>query len=301
MVVVLGLTYIHRHYTLLLVYGDRQILSQRIRDYILSPLLIFALLIGSRISDLPWTWTIIIIIVAFWNIWHVIMQRYGILRVYAGRSKGGIEQHAHGRRDLFLLWSFVVVIICGAALYQRPSFATLGKARFVMKALSFVDQNFLLWLIPTIVGITALIALVWWLRNELAAELSWRQRVPRWTFLISTLTLLAIFVIHGPIVGYLCFGMAHAVEYIAFVHLYGHGKYQDRNNRDVAAFCFRSALKGAPLLIAGMGLTYYLLLNLRGTDFYIVYYSGTSLLHFLYDGWIWKVRKPEVARPLGVT
>jgi hypothetical protein len=38
----------------------------------------------------------------------------------------------------------------------------------------------------------------------------------------------------------------------------------------------------------------------RATLFFPVYYSATSLLHFLYDGWIWKVRRPEVARPLGI-
>ena len=38
----------------------------------------------------------------------------------------------------------------------------------------------------------------------------------------------------------------------------------------------------------------------RQTDLYLVYYLGTSLLHFLFDGWIWKVRRPELRRPLGV-
>ena len=29
-----------------------------------------------------------------------------------------------------------------------------------------------------------------------------------------------------------------------------------------------------------------------------VYIIGSSFLHFIYDGWIWKMRKPSVGRPL---
>ena len=29
-----------------------------------------------------------------------------------------------------------------------------------------------------------------------------------------------------------------------------------------------------------------------------LYITGSSFLHFIYDGWIWKVSKPHVGKPL---
>jgi hypothetical protein len=140
-----------------------------------------------------------------------------------------------------------------------------------------------------------------WLRHELRADLALRARVPRWLFLASTLGLFAVFVVHGPIVGYLCFGVAHALEYVAFVHHFGQQKFaRGPDIRSPAAALLRRPLHTAPLLIGGLLLAFVLLYDQRRADVYLVYYMGTSVLHFLFDGWIWKVRRPEVRAPLGV-
>ena len=67
----------------------------------------------------------------------------------------------------------------------------------------------------------------------------------------------------------------------------------------VAAHLLRRPLLMAPLLIGGLVAVYAGLQSVSGTDLYLTYYIGSSMLHFLYDGWIWKVRKPEIATPLG--
>jgi hypothetical protein len=51
----------------------------------------------------------------------------------------------------------------------------------------------------------------------------------------------------------------------------------------------------APLLIG-----YAFLYSHRYALTYVTYYATTSALHYLYDGWIWRLRQPRVARPLGV-
>jgi hypothetical protein len=99
-------------------------------------------------------------------------------------------------------------------------------------------------------------------------------------------------------VGYLVFGVAHAIEYIAFVHHFGEKKYAGHTGS--LAGRFLGDIRRAPLLLAPLLLTYLLLREHRFTLAYLIYYSTASALHFLYDGWIWKVRTPEVARPLGL-
>jgi hypothetical protein len=112
--------------------------------------------------------------------------------------------------------------------------------------------------------------------------------------------LLGVFVVHGPIVGYLCFGVAHALEYVAFVHHFGQQKFAQSGAPGLTAALLRRPLLTAPLVIGVLLGAFILLGDHRTADVYLVYYMGTSLLHFLFDGWIWKVRRPEVRRPLGV-
>ncbi len=297
----LGCSYVHRHYTLLLVYGDQQTLSRNLNAYIIAPLIVFSGLAAAYFSGVKVAWTATIVIAVVWNVWHTIMQRHGIFRAYAGRARGGLENRTHGRLDLALIWSLLASLVCLVAIFRQSTFSRLLEARMLMKIIRWFEQTPLIWIVPSIVAIITLIVAVQWCRYEYRAELSWPERIPRLLFLGSTLCLLALFIIHGPLVGYLCFGVAHALEYIFFVHRYGEGKYAQDRSRGVAASLFRSPLKTAPFLIGGLVIAYYVLLNYNRTAIYLIYYSGTSLLHFLYDGWIWKIRKPEVAQPLGIT
>lgn len=36
------------------------------------------------------------------------------------------------------------------------------------------------------------------------------------------------------------------------------------------------------------------------TPVFVVHEVSAAMVHFLYDGWVWKVRSPTVARPLGI-
>jgi hypothetical protein len=41
--------------------------------------------------------------------------------------------------------------------------------------------------------------------------------------------------------------------------------------------------------------------QLRYAEALGIYIVGSGFLHFIYDGWIWKVRRPEVGAPLGIS
>lgn len=303
----LAMTYVHRHYTFLLVYGDRGTFSRRARDFILAPILTFALVGAMRglshFKLIPGvsTWMVVLVVIGAWNIWHTVMQRYGILRAYAGRARGGLETPAQGRRDLALLW--VSALLCAALVlvFRADSFAGHANARRLMAIAGPLLKGPVPWVILSLVA--ALVAGVYgrWLRHERAARLTWSERWPRLLFLASTFALFAVFVVHGPIVGYLCFGVAHSLEYVAFVHHFGERKFAgDPANQGLVARWMRSPWIFAPLISGALLLLFVALSDYRRSDAYLVYYMGTSLLHFLFDGWIWKVRTPAVARPLGV-
>jgi hypothetical protein len=298
-VVALAITYVHRHYTFLLVYGDREAFRRRARDFVLAPLLVFAA-VGVCRGTGGMTWKVLLVTVGVWNVWHTLMQRFGILRIYAGKAGHGLQERSHGRRDLALLWGSVIFVSWLTLLLRAATFAGQANARLLLRVVRPLTSGTGAWLVLAVLAVAWSAVLIFWLRHELRADLSLRERLPRWCFLASTLALLAVFVVHGPIVGYLCFGVAHALEYVAFVHHFGQQKFAQNGAAGLTPSLLRRPLVAAPLLIGVLLTAFILLSDSRGADLYLVYYLGTSLLHFLFDGWIWKVRRPEVRRPLGV-
>lgn len=84
-------------------------------------------------------------------------------------------------------------------------------------------------------------------------------------------------------------------------HHFGERKFLARpTDRSPGALLLRRPLVVAPFLALGLGLVYLALSPHAGTDAYLAYYFGTSMLHSLHYGWIWKVRRPEVSEPLRV-
>lgn len=96
------------------------------------------------------------------------------------------------------------------------------------------------------------------------------------------------------------FGFSHAIEYIAFVNVFVNSKYKKKAqttnlfskiSRKQWAYSGIFTLFLAGISFAGVNI------NEPALGIYI---TGSSFLHFIYDGWIWKVSKPEVGQPLGI-
>lgn len=89
--VVLGLTFVHRHYTLPYVYLDRQVFSRYPRRFVFFPAL---MLLGFLASPYVWKTSFrpgiagVALIAGVWNLWHIYMQKYGILRLYDAKAGG---------------------------------------------------------------------------------------------------------------------------------------------------------------------------------------------------------------------
>jgi hypothetical protein len=244
-------------------------------------------------------WDVLLVVSGVWNAWHTIQQRYGILRIYAGKAGGGLEERSAATRDRVLVWTLIAVLAVLLPAFRAGTFEGHRNARRTLAVLTpLIESSVFAW-IAGIVLVAGCVVAVRWARAEWRPTITPIARAPRLWFLASTIALFAVFLVHGPIVGYLTFGTAHAVEYVAFVHHFGERKFRPPSDRSVAAALFSRPLVAAPFLIGGLGVAYLALQGVADSDAYLTYYFGTSMLHFLYDGWIWKVRRPEVAAPLG--
>ena len=116
-------------------------------------------------------WMLALIVTGAWNIWHTLMQRHGLARIYAAKARGGLQTREHGRRDLGLLWSAVVLASAGVLMFRPETFAGIGNARRMLATLAPLREGVLGW------GILAALALAFgafafnWFRHERAAEL----------------------------------------------------------------------------------------------------------------------------------
>jgi hypothetical protein len=288
-----GATFVHRQYVFVYVYGDNETLAQR-RAFVFAPLLVFVPLLGAMLYAPEYvTW--IFLGDRVWSIWHSVMQKYGIWRIYAGKAGGGLETREHARRDrAFLFAQYVALIVI--MVTWRPRELT-----FVPHLQSYVAKVAPTSLLGHLVAYGILAAgagvAAWWIAGELRASET-GTRVPRWSFLVSILALYAITIVHGPIIGYLVFGTSHALEYIAFAHHFGEKKYGAASARASLARSLLASARRAPFVIGGLAIVWAVARRYDEVPAWIAVLLATGALHYLYDGWIWKLRKPAVARPL---
>ena len=105
---------------------------------------------------------------------------------------------------------------------------------------------------------------------------------------------------YDMVVGYAVFAFSHAIEYIAFVNIYSRKKYLARpagSSLLARAVRHQTLAMGVYCLAVAPAFFLWRWQGPTSLEWYIV---GSGFLHFLYDGWIWKLRKPAVGKPLGL-
>lgn len=220
-----------------------------------------------------------------WNAWHFAAQHAGVLRIYARKVGGGpewLERHA--------LRAFVTYTILRTAAWLTGWLEVDAPGRAIVRA---VDLAMLI--VPILlVGVTL-------------ASCD-RRRIGKMAYVLSVCVLYAGLLAslafrwpRGVLVLATASGLFHAVEYLAIVTHYA---WRRREIGRAGAFR-RVANVWGPLLAI-----YAVLLGTTGA-----WLEGPSspaaglwqganlwaaLVHYAFDGLIWKLRRPETAQALGI-
>jgi len=314
LLLVVGLTFAHRHFALPYVYLDREIFDAHPRRFTWFPLAMFA---GFLVSPVLWAssgrWLVagIVMVAGAWNVWHVYMQKFGVLRMYAAKSGSSIESPRWVDRLLLFCWVPLYLVWLGPSYRDQvaSSFPTVERY-----ALPLVDamtrlQPFLL--VPAIGAVVAGLGVFLyfeWKSQRLA-------NVPRLWMAFGTSLLSASFLFVSPVRMFMAFAFSHAVEYMVFVRAFQRRRYREPLGHDpvlgrvlrrpwLAYGVFTFAVTVPYLLVRFWG---YLIVpeatnpTLFGTTFerWGFYWSVyQSLVHFYYDGFLWKMRSASVRRYL---
>ena len=285
----------HQPLTLALIYGDPAQFAVARRVFTVAPfVLVIAIVVGRHISI-----ALVGAVAGLWNAEHTLMQRYGVVRIY-GRKNG--ESHRTDERPLLVSWLVLALVFAAAdhrtiGLLRRIELGETNTAG--VKVLHSLQPWARVALVP--VALLVVVASIRWWRAEAAVSIS-SPSIPKRLYLASTAVLFAV-MLWNPIAGLVGYVGAHALEYVVIVHSALGRRYlgpaAERGGAVGVAVRSRCGPIGcvAVYLVAVVVLL-RLVQRTLSIDAGAVVLLTVGGMHVLFDGFIWKLRRPVVARSL---
>jgi Flp pilus assembly protein TadD len=279
-------------------YGDRA-LFQRFRwRFICAPIFLVVVCAAFSVWDLKG-----IVLVAFiWGVWHGMMQTYGFCRIYD--AKVGSFAQVTRRLDFAVcaIWFATAVLLSPQRMTDTLETYYSAGGPFIPPAVLRVGQQGLL-AVAVLVSVLFLANFVWmWSSGKRSSPVK----------LVLLITSISFWwycnnIVASVLVGVALFEVFHDVQYLSLVWIYNRKRVEsDRSIGGFMHFVFRrsGALVGVyiGLVLAYGGLS--LSKSFVGTDAVKNILTGvvtaSALLHFYYDGFIWKVREKSTRQLLGI-
>ena len=279
-------------------YGDRALFDRFKIRFVVTPLVLLAVSIWSSLYNIQ----AIQLVALVWGIWHGMMQTYGFCRIYD--AKASASAAARARADLALCFGWFLA----AVLLSPMRFRTLLDLYYESGGI----------VIPAVVVTVIRTAIVMAL-GLVTTAFFWRQ----WRDWHSgrgvspvKLALLASSIafwwycnngVQNILVGVALFEVFHDVQYLAIVWIYNRRRVEkDETIGGFMRFVFRrsGSLIG---VYVGLVLAYgSIALTTSGVSAEWIRHgligvvTASALLHFYYDGFIWKVRETQTRAMLGI-
>lgn len=279
-------------------YGDRALFDRFKTRFVIAPLVLLAICVWSSVYNIQ----AVQLVALAWGIWHGMMQTYGFCRIYD--AKASAKGASRARVDLALCFSWFLAAVllspmrfrtCLDLYYESggpvvPAAIVLGVQYVIMLALAVVTALFFWrqikdWRSASVVSpvkITLLVSSIafWWYCNN---------------------------GVQNILVGIALFEVFHDVQYLAIVWIYNRTRVErDANIHGFMRFVFRrsGSLIG---VYVGLVLAYGSIalttsgVSVEGIKHVLIgIVTASALLHFYYDGFIWKVRETQTRAMLGI-
>src|SRR6059058_5445484 len=279
-------------------YGDRALFQRFKYRFIFAPIFLVVVCTAFFLWDLKG-----IVLVAFiWGVWHGMMQTYGFCRIYD--AKVGSFAALTRRLDFALcgIWFATAVLLSSQRMTDTLESYYSAGGPFIPPGLLRAAQQGLFGLALTVAGIF-LANFIWmWIRGK-------RPSPVKLVLLITSISFwwYCNNIVASVLVGVALFEVFHDVQYLSLVWIYNRKRVETDNSiGGFMRFVFRrsGSLVGLYVgLIFAYGSLAYFTTRLEIETVKRVLtgvVAASGLLHFYYDGFIWKVRDRSTRENLGL-
>jgi Flp pilus assembly protein TadD len=280
-------------------YGDRALFERFRWRFICAPIFLLAVCVAFYWWDLKG----IILIVFFWGVWHGMMQTYGFCRIYD--AKTGSFAALTRRLDFATCATWFA-----AAVLLSPQRMTDTLETYYASGGPFIPP----WLLHTAQQVVLAIAIavaVLFLFNFSRMWAEGKRPNPVKLALLATTIAFWWYCNNGVtniLAGIALFEVYHDVQYLSLVWIYNRSRVEkDSSIGGFMRFIFRrsGSLVGLYVgLVFAYGSLAYFNAHLEIETVKRVLtgvVAASGLLHFYYDGFIWKVRDRSTRENLGLT
>jgi hypothetical protein len=289
--VIFLISFAHQPLTLGLVYGDPAQRDAHRTLYRWAPWIAFGLIVvGLNVSL-----TLVALMAGLWNAEHTLMQRYGVMRIY-GRKAG--DDHGRIEKPMLIIWLVAGIAYIGGYVDLQNLARKLGVGGTNTRSLDLLDRlSSVAQVVFWVAALCGMVMAVRWFKAE--RGLGVMASTPKHWYALGTAGLI-VAVMVDPIAGVAGYVAAHAIEYFAVVH----SSLRKRNDQSPVASVTRTRARRAATYVGyfvAIGAVVYFTksrFDARLYAFAVLYFGA---LHILYDGFVWKLRRPAVAASLGIT
>ncbi len=280
-------------------YGDRALFNRFKWRFILAPLFLLAVCTAFFWWDLKG----IMLVVFFWGVWHGLMQTYGFCRIYD--AKMGSFAALTRRLDFAscVIWFGTAVALSPSRMSDTLDIYYTCGGPFISPIVLHEFQQVMLW------GAIA-VSILFVLHFGRMWHLGKRPNPVKAALLVTTIAFwwYCNKGVTNILVGIALFEVFHDVQYLSLVWIYNRNRVEkDSTIGGFMRFVFRrsGSLIGlyVGLVFAYGSLAYFNAhLGIETVKRVLTgVVTASTLLHFYYDGFIWKVRERSTRQSLGLT
>ncbi len=279
-------------------YGDPELFARFKIRFIVAPLFLLAVCIPLSQNNLSG----MLLILLLWGYWHGLMQVYGFARIYDVKVGSTAAVTANLDWLMCLSWFSAGLVFSDARMAYFLDTLYTGGGPLVPQA--FVHGARLL--VGTVTGVISVCFLVnyvwqwrWGQRPNPNKLLMLASGIGFWWFAMVT--------IQNVLLGIAIFEIFHDVQYLAIVWIYNRRRVDRASGMGaVMRFLFRRSTVMISLyiaLVSAYGFISIIVAAAPSEDIRKMltgFIWASTILHFYYDGFIWKVREKTMREGLGL-
>ena len=279
-------------------YGDPGLFQRFRLRFVVAPLVLVGACVFSLLTNNQGVWAI----AAIWGWWHYLMQAYGFSRIYDAKAGSFAARTRWLDHAMCLAWFAAAVVLNDNSLYGFVS-------RFHEAGVPLGRLDFIPTLRSVVRGATAAVTIMFvvnWVTDWYAG------RSPSWIKPILMVTTFGCFwysaaTVTNIVVAYAFFELFHDAQYLTIVWAFNRNRAaRDRSLTGFTAWLFRPRVMFVSiylLMVFGYGALKW------GSEFVsaelwyeilAAVFLASTLLHYYFDGFIWKLRDPATRESLDV-